>query len=206
MATYQGMPIIYRTTNDGYHYGFIAGNITNGGATADILCHHNGDTWEDTTNDIVTTAQTYLDADMGTGLGEWMPNPDLPPEPPDLSEYLASGAAGNGARSLNTPFQPNAGGKTLVIYSVRVAAAVSIAGGALGRVELRCDASNPPTTSRCRVAGGLTGTVVVGVTMTDTTEGVLSYIVPAGHYVSLVTVNETGTPTYTLTQQYEIPL
>jgi hypothetical protein len=107
---------------------------------------------------------------------------------------------------LNTTFQPNATKATFVLYSVRVAAALTISGGALGRVELRSDAGSPPTTVRSRLAGGSTGTVVVGISLTDTVEGVLSYVVPAGDNVNLTTIAEVGVPVFTLVAVTEIPV
>lgn len=202
--TYQGQPIIYRTSSTGYHYGFIAGNITNGGDTADVLVHVNGNQWEDTGNTIMTTAIFHPAVDFGPGVGEWALNSDLPPAPPSLDEYLSPSAPENNSRSLNSAFQPSSTRPVLVSYSVRVVSGISLSGGASGRVELLSDASNPPTTSRGRVAGGVTGTVVVGLSISDTAEGTLTYLVPAGHFVKLGTTNETGTPTYTLTQQHEI--
>jgi hypothetical protein len=92
------------------------------------------------------------------------------------------------------------------MYSIRVSSTVSIAGGQAGRVELRSDASSPPVTVRARLAGGSTGAVVVGVAITDIMEGELSYVVPAGDNVQLTTVDEVGTPTYTLVVVTEIPV
>lgn len=92
------------------------------------------------------------------------------------------------------------------MYSVRILSDVTVAGGQQGHVELRSDASNPPTTVRARIAGGITGTVVVGVSLTDTAEDELTYVVPVSHFVELVTVNETGTPTFTLEATTEIPI
>lgn len=107
-------------------------------------------------------------------------------------------------RALNTPFQPSLTNTVEVFYSARVVSALSLAGGQAGRIELRCDANNPPTTSRGRVAGGSTGTLAVGLNIVDTVEGQLTFKVPPGWWVSLVTVNEAGTPTYSLTSQAEL--
>ena len=80
------------------------------------------------------------------------------------------------------------------------------AGGARGRVELRSDASNPPSTVRARVGGGVEATLTIGLNVTDTAEGALSFTVPAGHYVLIQDVDEVGAPTQTLTAQAEITL
>lgn len=107
------------------------------------------------------------------------------------------------ARALGVAFQPNVSRSTLVYYSVRIESELTLAGGARGRVELLSDANNPPTTPIVRVAGGATGTVVLGVDVTDCMEAPLTYLVPPGHFVMLQRVDEVGTPTYTITAQIE---
>jgi hypothetical protein len=98
----------------------------------------------------------------------------------------------NPARVLNVSFQPSATDPTFVHYSVRITTIAA----ELGRVDLLSDAANPPVTVRARIAGG------AAVAMT--TEGVLSYIVPAGHFVLLQTVNEAGLPAFALNASTEI--
>jgi hypothetical protein len=110
------------------------------------------------------------------------------------------------ARFFNTAFQPNTSRPTLLIYSVRIASALSIAGGARGRIELLSDAANPPVTSRARVAGGLTGTVVIGIALDDVVEGTLVYLCPAGDFVLLMPIDEEGSPNYALELATEILL
>lgn len=107
------------------------------------------------------------------------------------------------ARPLGVAFQPNVGRSTLAYYSVRIESELTLAGGARGRVELLSDAADPPTTIRARVAGGVTGTVVLGVDITDYVEAPLTYLVPPGHFVLLQSVDEVGTPIYTITTQTE---
>lgn len=107
-------------------------------------------------------------------------------------------------RALNSAFQPSTGRPTLVMYTIRVAGAAT-ANLTGGRVELRSDAANPPTTSRCqgrsqwKVTGALT-------TMLDEYDAVLTYLVPVGHFVELVSTTENGAPTFTLVAQTEIIL
>lgn len=124
----------------------------------------------------------------------------------------STGAAGAGfgsitettpSRSLGTAFKPSASAPTFVAYSARVVASLTLSGGQAGRIELLSDTANPPTTVRCRVAGGATGTGLIGLTATNTMEGVLSYLVPTNHFVLLRSVDETSTPTYSITTQSE---
>lgn len=105
-----------------------------------------------------------------------------------------------------SPFQPSTTRNAFVTYTARVVSNLSLSGGAVGRVELRSDASNPPTTVRARVAGGNSGTLTIGLNTNDTAEAPMSYIVPVGHFVQIVSVNESGTPTYTLPVQCETVL
>lgn len=107
------------------------------------------------------------------------------------------------SRSLGSAFCPSATRPVMGYYSVRVDSSLSLTTGARGRVELLSDASNPPTTIRARIAGGSTGTLAVGLSLADTSEAPLSYLIPAGHCVLIRSVDEVGTPTYTLTTQAE---
>jgi len=202
--TQKGQPILYRTSSSGYHAGYIAGNVTNGGNTADLVAWTNGVQWEDTGNDYDTTINIFHAAvDKGTSIGQWQDNPD-PVDPPDLSSRLAaalSPASPSPARALGTAFQPSSTRPVATSYSGRVSCTSTLLGGQAGRIELLSDAANPPTTVRARVACALSGVVA-----TNGAESPLAYIVPIGHYVLLQSVTETGTPTYTLTSQVESAL
>jgi hypothetical protein len=107
------------------------------------------------------------------------------------------------SRSLGSTFIPSTTRVVSGHWSVRVVATLTIATGQAGRIELRSDAASPPTTVRARCAGGNTGTAVIGLASTVTTECELTYLVPAGDNVRLVTVDETSTPTYSLTATTE---
>lgn len=110
------------------------------------------------------------------------------------------------SRTLGTAFKPSATRPVLCLYSGRVASSLSLAGGSGGRLELVSDSAATPTTIRARVAGGSTGTLAVGLGVNDVAEGLLMYMAPANDNVLLRGVNETGTPTFTLTTQIEIML
>lgn len=106
-------------------------------------------------------------------------------------------------RALATAFQPSVLRPTMGYYSARIVSTITLSGGEAGRIELLSDSANPPTTVRGRCAGGATGTVVLGLSLNDTAECQLSYLVPAGDYVLLRSVTESGTPAYSLTAQAE---
>lgn len=192
-----GTPVKFRDTSTEYHTGVI---INSSGSTADVLAFTNGNQWSGGQDGATSFSIPQWGISQGTGVGEFVPWPDPTAA---LSDTFTPA---DNSRTLNSAFQPSSTRPTLVGFSVRVSSAVTVSGGQAGRIELRSDASNPPTTVRGRVAGGITGTVVVGISLTDVSEGQLTYLVPAGHYVKLVTVDETSTPTYSLNAQYEATL
>lgn len=106
-------------------------------------------------------------------------------------------------RSLNTVFQPSTTNAVAVFYDVDVTAGLSLSGGTTGRVQLLSDASNPPTTIRRNMGNGNSGALTIGLSLNQLVTMGLSYIVPIGHFVKLVTVNTTGTPTFSLAAQTE---
>jgi hypothetical protein len=106
-------------------------------------------------------------------------------------------------RSLGTAFQPNVGRPVYACYTVKIDTVLSLTGGQEGRAEILSDAANPPTIIRGAVFGRNTGTVVVGVAVTTSGGGQLCLTVRPGDYVLVRSVNVTGTPTYTLTNQVE---
>lgn len=108
------------------------------------------------------------------------------------------------SRTLGTAFRASAVRPVLGTYAASASCAVTLAGGQAGYVEILSDSANPPTTSRGRIAGcTLTGTVVVGVSLTSTVDGALSYLVPTGDYVLIRAVSTTGSPTLTLAASTE---
>lgn len=107
------------------------------------------------------------------------------------------------SRSLGTAFQPSTTRLTAVYYTVQVVSSLTLGGGDNGRIELRCDSSNPPTTVRGRVKSGATGVGVAGLTDTVTVEGQLHYLVPPADRCVIASVTETGSPSYSIVTQTE---
>lgn len=110
---------------------------------------------------------------------------------------LASVAPSTPTRVLGTTFQPNANKATLVSYSIKTSVTNPlVAGTSTATVVLLCDASNPPTTERGRVEASSSVGLAVSIALTTTNTAPLSHVVPAGHYVRLVsTVSGTGSNT-----------
>lgn len=187
-----GDRVLLQTDTNRFRYATIAGNIS--GNTADLCAFSDGNDWE---SQALAANLGYMmfGKTQGTGVGQWQPIVD----PANISPTVSTPTRTIGG----SPHQVSSTRPALVAYSARVVSAITLTAGQAGRIELRSDSSNPPTTVRARVAGGITGTLVVGATLTDINEKTLTYLVPAGHFVQIVSVNETGTPTYSLGAQVE---
>ena len=114
-------------------------------------------------------------------------------------------------RTLNTPFQPSLTQKTFVMYSTSVLMTLvgGVGNGDVGRIELRFDATNPPTTVRASMGGSLISipnTLPAGETINSAVQGELSYVVSAGDFVEIFTVSGQGTATFSLDVVTEIPV
>lgn len=86
---------------------------------------------------------------------------------------------------------------------VTIANSLSLSGGSGGHVDLVCDSSSTPTTVRVTAAASSTGTLTVGLALNTSTTLGITWRVPAGDYCKLATVNDTGTPTFTLVRQFK---
>lgn len=112
---------------------------------------------------------------------------------PTLPAYAQSSVA----RSLNSVFIPSATRNTLVNYSVDISATLSLAAGQTGTVFLEISADGSTGwTEISRFSNGNTGTLTIGLNITQTATGTLTGTVPAGYSVRLRTASS-GTPTYT---------
>jgi hypothetical protein len=123
-------------------------------------------------------------------------------KPAAMSQSAAS-------RTLNTIFQPSATRWTNVRYSIDISTTVSLTGGAVGRVVLEMATNAGFTTGVQELqsfGNGNTGTLVVGLVLTQLTTACLSGQVPPGNYVRIRTVNVTGSPSYTYISGQEVLL
>lgn len=102
-------------------------------------------------------------------------------------------------RSLNSAFQVNPTRAALVYYSVRVTTTVSIGSNQDGDVVLEIASDSGFTTNVQTIAigeNGQTVTLAIALNSVQAQTMVVSGYVPAGYYVRIRTVNNTGTPTY----------
>lgn len=191
----RGQAVLVQCSTGRYHPAWVI-NV-NSGDNVNLMAFSDEDTWDDGTNAGGSGFTHFIDSvDKGTGVGQWQESPTS----------LSSPTISTPTRAIGTAFQPSTVRPTLVIYSVRVVSGLTLTTGAAGRFEFRSDASNPPTTVRARVAGGATGTLVIGANTSDTAEGSLVFVVKPGDYGLIQTVSEVGTPTYSITAQLEVTL
>lgn len=120
------------------------------------------------------------------------------------------GPAGLGAVSVSTPsrvfgtaFQPSTSKAVLVSYSVRTQVTNPLlVGTSTATVRLLSDANNPPTTERARAEATSGVGITVTIALTTSNTAVISYLVPAGHWVLLASSGQ-GTFANTLVTQVE---
>lgn len=129
-----------------------------------------------------------------------------------VSNWMASSSAltfATSTRSLNTAFQVSATKAAMVTYTVDIGATLSLTSGETGTVTLQYADDSGFTTNVKTVqssANGNTGTLAIGLGLTQTSTASLTGIIPAGKYVKLVTANTAGTPTFTYRNQQEVIL
>lgn len=104
------------------------------------------------------------------------------------------------SRTLNTTFQPSATYAVHVAYTISIAATITLSGGQTGTVTLLADTNTTPTTLRNKVSNSNTGTLTIGLNLTNTQEVTLTYLVLPGYNVKLVS---SGTATISITAQCE---
>jgi len=110
-------------------------------------------------------------------------------------------------RTLNSVFQVSTARAANVRYSVTISNTVSLTGGAAGLVILEIATNTGFTTGvqeLGRISNSNTGSLVVGLVLTDAVTLQLNGHIPIGCYVRLRTSNTTGTPVYTFQTGQEI--
>lgn len=111
------------------------------------------------------------------------------------------------SRSLNSAFQVSSTRDALVNYSIDVASTLSLLAGQVGTVFLEyADQSGFTTgvTEVCRFVNGNSGTLTIGLNLTQAVTGSVGGMIPAGKYVRIRTANTTGTPTFTYRSGQEV--
>lgn len=112
-------------------------------------------------------------------------------------------------RSLNTAFQVSTTRNSRVSYAVSIAATLSLTTGQSGTVVLEYADDSGFTTNVKTIQSSInanTGSLAIGLNLTQTVTASVSGDVPSGKYVRLRTVNNTGTPTFTFVSAQEVLL
>lgn len=122
----------------------------------------------------------------------------------------ATGPAGLGtvtpnvpARALNTTFTPHATKAVQCTYSIKLTVTNPLlAGASTVTVILNSDTATTPTTERGRVSATSSVALAVTIALTQSQDVQLSYLVPPGHKVRLVSTTS-GTASAVITSQTE---
>lgn len=110
-------------------------------------------------------------------------------------------------RSLNSAFQISNSRDSLASYSVDIAATISLTTGQTGTVYLKYADDSGFTTNVievCRFINGNSGSLTIGLNLTQTNTAMISGMIPAGKYAQIVTQNNTGTPSFTYRSGQEV--
>lgn len=113
------------------------------------------------------------------------------------------------SRSLNTVFQISTTRDSLVNYSVDISCVLSLTSGQTGTAFLEIATNSGFTTGVqevCRFVNGNTGTLTIGLNLTQNCTGGLNGFIPAGYFCRIRTANTTGTPTFTYRSGQEVLL
>lgn len=113
------------------------------------------------------------------------------------------------SRSLNSAFQPSATRDCQVTYSVDISCTSTLLGGQGGTVVLEIATNAGFTTGVQTLAQFVNSNSVslaIAITVTQINTACLSGFIPAGYFVRIRTVNNTGTPTFTYTAGQEVLL
>lgn len=122
-----------------------------------------------------------------------------------LANRLATVNATTPSRTLNSAaFVPNNQGRVVfACYTVRVACSITLGGTCTGTAQIVSDSGSPPTTVRTQTQMSLGGTIVVGLTLANSQDIPICYMVPPGDKVIIKTIVGAGAPAFTLVQQTE---
>jgi len=109
--------------------------------------------------------------------------------------------------ATGTAYQPSTSRYTMVSVSVQVACALSLTGGAAGNVSLQTSPDNITYTTVQQLTNANSGSLTIGLNITNTNGAVLSAVLPPNYYYKLVSAATTGSPTFSvLTSSQEVQL
>lgn len=183
---------------------------TAGGSYADV-----GEVFQNTTNGKLfickassgSNSQTWDDYFGGFPQADWSQSNssalDYIKNKPDARSQSSA------SRSLNSGFQVSTTRDCFANYSVDIATSLTLTTGQAGTVYLEI-ASDSGFTSNlqelARFVNGNTGTLTIGIALSQNVTGTLSGYIPSGYYARLRTENNTSTPTFTYISGQEVLL
>lgn len=137
-----------------------------------------------------------------SSVNAWLTNVGYPN--PDSYQFLISPYASNlvfatPSLAVNTARQASTTRAANVSVSVDITTTVSLSGGTTGKVSFQYADNNIFTTNLVTIGeftSSNTGTLVLGLALSQIGTACLSGIVPAGKYYRMLTTNVTGTATY----------
>lgn len=125
------------------------------------------------------------------------------------SMAFRSRSQSSASRSINSVFQISTTRDSQVNYSVDISCTSTLLGGQAGIVVLEI-ATNSGFTTGVQTIGQFINSnsvsLALAITVTQINTACLSGYVPAGYWVRLRTVNNTGTPTFTFQAGQEVLL
>lgn len=114
------------------------------------------------------------------------------------------------SRSLNTAFQVSATRDSQLTYSVDISCTSTLLGGQSGTVILEIASNSGFTTGVQEIAeftNSNSVSLAIAITVTQINTACLNcFMVPAGYFIRLRTVNNSGTPTFTYKVGQEVLL
>lgn len=199
--------------------GFIANNHGGGNVKLSVVT-----AFYDTTNNVifdnlgididVSSALTSVDvytASMASILAYSATNSYGLSASDIIWSFGSTGAAtrsfANPTRTLNSAFQISTTQDAIVNYTVDIAATISLTSGQAGTVTLQYADDSGFTTNVKTVqssVNGNTGSLTLGLNLTQTATAALGGVIPTGKYVKIITANTTGTPTFTMRSAQEV--
>lgn len=100
--------------------------------------------------------------------------------------------------AAGTAYSPSSSRYTLVSVSASVSCALTISGGTAGNTVLQISPDNITYTTKSEVLNSSTGSLVIGVAITNVNGNTMTCTVPPGYYYKITNTSTTGTATFSI--------
>lgn len=98
----------------------------------------------------------------------------------------------------STAYQPSTSRYTNVTVSVQISCTISLTTGQAGSYSIQTSPDGTTYTTIQTITNSNSGSLTIGLNLTNTNGGTLNATVVPGGYYKLVTTTTTGTPTFTI--------